>query len=241
MVGFISHSSLLCFHGCLTFFNISFLLWNLLSAPVQNSSCTRFSGCVFEGSGCRNGKVYGWFDCARTVYSYGRRHHKYNGLLSAQRRPLSLKGMNGSLCILIKPKIWLILKRRREPPLLRVTDKSANRGRTSWRSFAKLSRKSYSSRNQWSGRFYSKVTTARSLVTFPARKCGFHSWDAGFSTVRDQTKGFPADQWEQGKPLEGRSGPLFVQQHQTDHRCLPRSQRDRGVFGRETASFWDCA
>lgn len=98
--------------------------------------------------------------------------------------------MNRSLCILIKPKIWLILKRRREPPLLRVTEKSANRGRTSWRSFAKLSRKSYSSRNQWSGRFYSKVTTARSLVTFPARKCGFHSWDAGFSTVRDQTKGF---------------------------------------------------
>lgn len=52
-------------------FNISFLLWNLLSAPVQNSLCTRFSGCVSEGSGCRNGKVYGWFDCARTVYSYG--------------------------------------------------------------------------------------------------------------------------------------------------------------------------
>lgn len=54
-------------------------------------------------------------------------------------------------------------------------------------------------------------------------------------------KRFPADQWEQGKPLEGRSGPLFVQQHQTDHWCLPRSQPDRGVFGSETASFCDCA
>lgn len=40
---------------------------------------------------------------------------------------------------------------------------------------------------------------------------GFHSWDAlqGSSTVRAKTKGFPADQWAQGKPRVGWSGPLF--------------------------------
>lgn len=41
------------------------------------------------------------------------------------------------------------------------------------------------------------------------------------STVRAKTKGFAADQWEQGKPQEGRSGPLFslsYLRHQIDHR-----------------------
>lgn len=113
-------------------------------------------------------------------------------------------------------------------------NKSACREGTSGRSFSKLSRKSAQVAIS-ELKFILNYPAKGFCPAIPAGNVGFHSWDVGFSTMRAKTKGFPTDQWEQGKPLEGRSGPLFVQQHQSDRWCLTRSQCDWG--GGQMASF----